>query len=360
MTCYDLMLLKAKLLCYGIRANTNTKMYMKEVNHYVLDKGFMHAAHFMIDNLVINTCIMEKFCQNSPFEIRPNGERLELYENDAYIAPIKVLQLPEWCDEYIEGYRIGDFLRPHSPNCVACWPYLKCNYYAQGQQCKFCSMGNYHIKTILPERIVVQMIRKALEYNPEYEIALSGGTCDAPDRSISYFANICSGVQKDNSAYISVETAPPSDLRYIDELKESGATAIIMNLEIADDELRKQLCPGKATISQSHYMQAYKKAVKTFGVGNVSCVLIAGIQNGEDLVNKAQELIELGVIPTIIPFKPLDGCILRNYPTTNPDELIQVARKVDMLLSKQGLDADEQKGCTKCNGCSLETIVSQI
>lgn len=360
MTCYDLMLLKAKLLCYGIRANTNTKMYMKEANHYVLDKGFMHAAHFLIEDLVINTCITENFCQNSPFEIKPNGAHLELYENDVLVAPIEVLHLPDWCDEYVEGYRIGDYIRPHSPNCVACWPYLKCNYYAQGQQCKFCSMGNYHIKTILPEHVVVQMIRKALEYNPEYEIALSGGTCDAPDHSISYFSSICKEAKKYNAEYISVETAPPSDLRYIDELKESGATAIIMNLEVADDTLRKQLCPGKATISQDHYFQAYARAVKAFGAGNVSCVLIAGIQKNEDIVRKAQELIEIGVIPTIIPFKPLDGCILRGYPTTNPDELIEVARKVDKLLNQQGLVADEQKGCTKCNGCSLETIISQV
>lgn len=360
MNCYDLMMLKAKLLCYGIRANANTKMHMKEVNHYVFDKGFMHAAHFMIDEIVVNTCVAEQFCQNSPFEIRTSGECLKLFENDKSIASIEVLKLPNWCDEYVEGYRIGDYIRPHSPNCVACWPYLKCNYYTQGQQCKFCSMGNYHIKTILPEHIVVQMIRKALEYNPQYEIALSGGTCDAPDRSISYFSNICREAKKYNAEYISVETAPPSDLRFIDELKNSGATAIIMNLEIADNELRKKMCPGKSTISQNHYMKAYKRAVKVFGTGNVSCVLIAGIQRKEDIANKARELIELGVIPTIIPFKPLDGCMLANYPATKHSELIEIAGQVDKMLRKKGLFADEQKGCTKCNGCSLETIISQI
>lgn len=39
MNCEELIQLKAKLLCYGVKANKNTKMFMKEVNPYVLDKG---------------------------------------------------------------------------------------------------------------------------------------------------------------------------------------------------------------------------------------------------------------------------------------------------------------------------------
>lgn len=360
MNCEELIQLKAKLLCYGVKANKNTRMFMKEVNPYVLDKGFMHAAHFLIGNLVINTCISEKFCENSPFSIDVVDQRLELYEDKRYVTEIKVLPLPEWCNNYVDGYRIGDYLRPHSPNCVACWPYLICNYYSQGNQCKFCSMGSYHIQTILPEHIVGRMIEKSLRHNPHYEVALSGGTCNEPDHSINYFSKICQDARKYGAEYISVETAPPSDLSYISELSRSGATAIIMNLEIADNCLRKQLCPGKSLISELHYMHAYEEAIKSFGIGNVSCVLIAGIQEAEEIVKKASDLINIGVIPTIIPFKPLDGCILKEHKTVNPDELIIISSEIEKMLKKHNLFAVNQKGCTKCNGCSLETIVAQF
>lgn len=360
MTCEELIQLKAKLLCYGVKAGRNTQMYMKEINPYVLDKGFMHAAHFLVDNLVVNTCISEKFCQKSPFMIEVIDDRLELYEKDKYITEIEVLPLPQWCNDYVEGYRVGDYIRPHSPNCVACWPYLLCNYYTQGKQCQFCSMGSYHIQTILPEYIVGKMIKKSLEYNPEYEVALSGGTCNEPDHSINYFAKVCENARKYGAEYISVETAPPSELSYISKLKYSGATAIIMNLEVADDNLRKLLCPGKSSISQLHYMYAYEEAVKAFGVGNVSCVLIAGIQKAEDIIKKSSELINLGVIPTIIPFKPLDGCLLKEYKTVVPDELITISEEIEKMLNMHGLLAADQKGCTRCNGCSLETVVAQF
>lgn len=360
MNCEELIQLKAKLLCYGVKADKNTQIFMKEINPYVLDKGFMHAAHFLVDNLVVNTCISEEFCKNSPFSIGIADQKLELYEDKKYVAEIKVLPLPEWCNKYVDGYRVGDYIRPHSPNCVACWPYLICNYYSQGSQCKFCSMGSYHIQTILPEQIVGKMIEKSLKHNSLYEVALSGGTCNEPDHSISYFAKICEAARKYGAEYISVETAPPSDLSYISDLKQSGATAIIMNLEVADDNLRKQLCPGKSAISELHYMHAYEEAIKSFGIGNVSCVLIAGIQKASDIVKKASELINIGVIPTIIPFKPLDGCILRNYEIVCPDELIMISTEVEKMLKKYKLFAINQKGCTKCNGCSLETVAAQF
>lgn len=360
MICEDMMRLKARLLCYGVRANENTKIHMKEINHYVLDKGFIHAAHFMINDMIINTCISEDFCKESPFEIKLVDNTLELYDQEKFVSIITVLPLPEWCDEYIEGYRIGDYIRPHSTNCVACWPYLICNYYSHGKQCQFCSMGNYHIQTIIPEHIVGRMIEKSIKYNPKYEIALSGGTCNEPDHSIKYFSKICEYSREYGAEYISVETAPPNDLLYIKELKNSGATAVIMNLEIADDDLRQQLCPGKSSISQLHYMYAYEEAVKQFGEGNVSCVLLAGIQNPQDIIKKSSELIDIGVIPTIIPLKPLDGCILKEHPITDPNELIMISVEVERMLNKRGLLANNQRGCTKCNGCSLETVAAQL
>ena len=320
----------------------------------------MHAAHFLLGDIVVNTCISEEFCERSPYLIAVSGDDFVLYENEKYVTKIEVLPLPQWCDEYVEGYRVGDYIRPHSNNCIACWPSLICNYYSQGKQCQFCSMGSYHIQTILPYDIVGRMIGLAMKYKSQYEVALSGGTCHEPDHSIKYFANICENARTYGAEYISVEIAPPNEMHYLRHLKNSGATAIIMNLEIADDDLRRQVCPGKASISQLQYMHAYEEAVNLFGLGNVSCVLISGLQDAEDIIRKSAELIDLGVIPTIIPFKPLDGCLLKSHPTTSPDELIMISTEVEKMLEKHGMLAANQKGCTKCNGCSLETVAAQL
>lgn len=365
MTNRELMYLKAKLLCYGVSADSVTKSYMTTINPYVLEKGFIHAAHFQIDEMIINTCIEEKFCLSSPFSIELREGVLALMENGNFICEINVLRLPDWCRKTVDIYCIGKYLRPHSSQCISFWPYLQCDYYRQGKQCKFCSMGEYASNNalpapVLPISIAREMIQTALQFNPNYELALSGGTCCNPDSSVRYYAEICEQAQICGANYISVETAPPRDLCCIQQLRQHGATAIIMNMEIADENLRRDICPGKSFIPKEHYLHAYEKAVNAFGAGNVSCVLIAGLQKAESIIHMAETLIEIGVIPTIIPFKPLDKCDLSDYPTTNPKEVILIATEVERLLQRYGMVAKLQRGCTKCNGCSLETIAAQI
>ena len=50
----ELLKIKADLLCYGIRLTKQAEDVMKLRNRYVLEKGFMHAAHFLIDHYIIN------------------------------------------------------------------------------------------------------------------------------------------------------------------------------------------------------------------------------------------------------------------------------------------------------------------
>lgn len=359
-TCYELLHTKAELLCYGVKASEEAKKRMEIDNRYVLEKGFMHAAHFSLGRLIVNTCISEGYCKDSPYEIRATKSRFSLYKENRFISSIKVLRLPEWCNTQISGKPIGDYLRPHSEQCIACWPSLMCNYFIKDEQCKFCSMGSYRLHDILKPQIVVDMIKVAIENNQNYEIALSGGTCQEPDHAVDYFAEICNGARKVGAKYISVETAPPNDLDRIDHLKLCGATAIIMNLEIANDKLRKEICPGKSKITKEQYYEAYIRGVNVFGPGNVSCVLIAGIQPKDDIITEAKKLIAIGVVPTIIPFKPLDGCDMNNGKVSNPEELIDISIIIDKMLDDEGLVAAEQKGCTKCNGCSLETAAAFI
>ena len=82
----------------------------------------------------------------------------------------------------------------------------------------------------------------------------------------------------------------------------------------------------------------------------------AGLQPAADILSMAKRMIGMGVIPTIIPFKPLDGCSLRNAKIANPKELLDIAKEIDSYLNLNRLCASEQHGCTKCNGCSIEAL----
>ena len=358
----ELARIKAGLLCYGVKLDAKAREAGTLRNAYLLDGGFVHAAHFAIDGVVINTCVSEEFCKQSPYEISCENNTLILKENNVFISEIEILSLPEWCAEGVDGYVIGDYLRPHSPDCISCCPRLRCMYYSDETQCKFCSLAS-RVKSkefvdVLPVKTVVQMIERALKYNPEYEIALSGGTCGTDDKSAKYFSDICKllTTNRKNKLNISVELVPPDKDEYIELLYESGATAIIMNIEIANEKQRAEICPGKATIPLKRYFDAMKKAVAVFGRGKVSSVLIAGIQPEEYIVELCRKIIPMGVVPTIIPFKPLDGCQMSGEGTVDADEVLRIATAVNELLKAENLEACNQGGCTKCGGCSLETV----
>ena len=364
----DLIETKAELLCYGVQVDDKARRTRTFENSYLLDGGFVHAAHFMIEDTVINTCVVEDFCKKSPYKITWDNDKSILTKNDKFVCKIDVLPTPAWCDEKIGTMRIGDYIRPHSPECISCCPNLECSYKGI-DQCQFCSLNSYadnnKLASVLDVSTVAKMIKRAIDSTPGgYEIALSGGTCNTEDKSAVYFTNICHELTKNKITRrgISIELVPPDKDSYIEDLHRAGATAIIMNIEIANEEKRREICLGKSSISLTRYFDALKKAVDVFGRGNVSSVLIAGIQPEDDIKAICSKLIPMGVVPTIIPFKPLNDCsmsFMKGYKRADPKELVQIAKHVNQLLVEQNLYACRQEGCTKCGGCSLE-IVTQI
>ncbi|UKI14905.1 MAG: hypothetical protein L6V85_02630 [Clostridiales bacterium] len=111
-----------------------------------------------------------------------------------------------------------------------------------------------------------------------------------------------------------------------------------MNLEVANDELRKKICPGKSKISYEHYYKAFEKAVGVFGWGQVSSVLIAGIQPKEDIMAECEKMAKIGVFPTVMPIRPLDNAPVDISTRCKTQDLIEIATHLSGLLVKYNLD----------------------
>ena len=122
--------------------------------------------------------------------------------------------------------------------------------------------------------------------------------------------------------------------------------------------LRKEVCPGKSTISRDFYYDSLRFAVSVFGRGNVSSVLIMGIQPDDDVLAAAKELISIGVIPTIMPFKPLDETEMEKYPLPNPTNYVRISQRVAQMMKDNGLTINPCSGCASCGACSLEIDLS--
>lgn len=356
-----LKVVKAELLCYGLRLDNTASIEILNKNPYALEHTLVHAMHIVINGVVINVCIAEEFCKSSPYYLTYENNFI-LWKNFEKICFVDVIEIPYWCKEKVYEYRIGDYIRPHSHDCISCSPIIKCGYYKIGKACKFCSLNDFspqgQLEEKLDPKVLAHMIYKAMSYK-YYELNFSAGTVLTEDKSANYYITVLKELKKKSLKrfpHVSVEITPPDKDCYIQDLVDCGVTALIMNIEIAEEKLRKEICPGKSEVSIERYFDAMQKAVSILGRGNVSSVLLAGIQPVKDIISMGKELLAMGVIPTIMPFKPLDDCDMKKNRITNPEELIFINDILEKEIIKVGLNPCFQHGCTRCGGCSLESI----
>lgn len=350
MNCRDLSLLKAGLLCYGINVDGEVGKQLLKSRPYFYDKGFVHAINANL--LGSNVCfsVAERFSRVSPYHLREEDGGFYVEDENGVKTPLQLFDdLPR------TGTVIDELARPHSNEVISLWPSLTCCYDRPGKKCKFCSIEPTATQTVVPVSEVVNGLKALFALTDRYSVNLGGGTYKNPDNMARYLAEIVKGMREFTSAPVSIELAPPSDLSLITQLRNAGASSLIMNLEVANPNLRREICPGKSSISYGHYYDAYRRGVEDFGRGRISCVLIAGIQPKEDIVAECDKLTDVGVIPTVIPFKAMDNCAFCDRDNCNREELLWISERVSVILARKGLSPAMQEGCTKCGGCSLET-----
>ena len=344
----DIVRLKAGLLCYGARVEHDTAALLAEEYPHFFDKGFVHAVNIHLYDANINISVAEEFSTESPYLLvkRSDGYRIT---GSGWDEPITFFdKLPD------TGTMLDDEARLHSEGCINIWPSSTCCYDTPEQKCRFCSLEATR-KEPMDIGELCGALKILLAKMPEdYMLNFSGGTYRNPDWMAEYYIRLAKKIREFSNVDITVEFAPPSDLGLLREMKEAGIGAAIMNLEIADPEERQRICPGKSHITYAHYHEAFREAVKVFGWGMVSSVLIGGIQSGEAIMKECEVMASEGVYPTIMPFRPMDNCELYGFHRCEPEELIEMSDRLAELLHKYALDFRKQPGCTKCGGCSLE------
>ena len=343
---------KAGLLCEGAILDDETKRLINDENH-LLDSEFVHSSNLKFRGVVINMNLDQGFARGSRFKInsKKSGDRVysSLSCEGEFCGEIEFMPLPKWEHAEIDGEKIYDWLRPHSNACISVWPNSIC---ALKNKCKFCTLdGNRALKP----QTVVKMIDAALSADPHYEINLGGGIYKSAEDNIEYFCQIACGIREKHQNKISLETMPPKTKEGLQRYKKAGVTTMIMNLEVADEELRKRICPSKSEISKERYYEAFKEAVEIFGAWKVASVLIVGIQPDEDIIKEAKAMVTYKVTPIIMPYQPTKA---NGKDKLETKRYIDVAKSVAEIINAEKVGVCESfEACVKCGACSLENIL---
>lgn len=231
-------------------------------------------------------------------------------------------------------------------------------YESRRKACKFCAIG----QSLAAGRTVAhktpaqlaEVAKAAVELDGVKHMVMTTGTPPTPDRGALVLCECAAAIRAAVNLPLQAQCEPPDNDRWFVRLKEAGVDTLGMHLEVVSDELRQRILPGKAEVPMSRYWDAFDAAVAVFGRGQVSTYLLAGLgDSAETLLRTSQRLLDMGVYPFVVPFVPISGTPLEDYPAPPPEFMRSVLEPLGAMVTAAGMrSSDIKAGCGKCAACS--------
>jgi radical SAM protein (TIGR04043 family) len=293
----------------------------------------------------------------SPFEIVDG--RLLLDGVDVGLGA-EAVDRPRFYDlETADGIRYEALARLHGRDVLASTVIQTCIRYGEADRCRFCaieqSLENRSTTRVKTPPQLAEVARAAVELDGVRQVVLTTGTTATPDRGARYLARCVAAIRAAvPDLPVQVQCEPPDDHDVFRELVSVGATAIGIHVESLDQAVREHWMPGKATVPLADYWAAWDAAVAAFGRNRVSTYLLVGLgEDPDELVAGAARLVEHGVYPFVVPFRPLAGTLARSVPAPSAALLEDVTGRVAAVLAAAGMRGEDQgAGCAACGACS--------
>jgi radical SAM protein (TIGR04043 family) len=274
---------------------------------------------------------------------------------------LDVVRRPRFYDlSTADGVSYERIARLHGADVLASTVVQTCVRYAEDQRCRFCTIeeslrADATVAAKTPAQLA-EVAEAAVRLDGVRQVVLTTGTTAGPDRGARNLVRCVRAVLAAvRGLPIQVQIEPPGDLAVLTELHDAGATAIGIHVESLDDDVRRKWMPGKGSVPMAEYEAAWAEAVRVFGRNRVSTYLLIGLgEDPDELVAGAGRLIERGVYPFAVPFRPMLGTLARRDGWPAPDrELVRdVTSRIAALLRAAGMTgADQQAGCAACGAC---------
>jgi radical SAM protein (TIGR04043 family) len=296
---------------------------------------------------------------NSPYTAR-DGRLLYLGEDTG--LSLEPVRRPRFYDlATADGVSYEQIARLHGRDVLATTVVQTCIRYPEDQRCRFCTIeeslrSGSTIAAKTPAQLA-EVAEAAVRLDGVTQMVMTTGTTTGPDRGARNLVRCVRAVlERVPGLPVQVQIEPPGDLGVIADLRNAGATAIGIHVESLDDDVRKVWMPGKGSVPMAEYEAAWDEAVRVFGRNRVSTYLLVGLgEDPDELVAGAARLIDRGVYPFVVPFRPMAGTLARRDGVSAPPPSLvrDVTARVGALLRAAGMTgADQGAGCAACGACS--------
>jgi radical SAM protein (TIGR04043 family) len=298
-----------------------------------------------------------KFVGASPYALVKTNEEWQIFQNTRFITEVKLVPRPRFCGKLTsEGIPMGKVAVLHGKDCLASTIYSKCIYWSSGKQCKFCGIElgqNERLMQKQPHQLG-EVAEEAYKERVATHITLTTGTPSGQDKGALMLAEAAREIKQRVNMPVHVQLEPPEN-KFLQLLYDAGADTVGMHIESFDEEVLKQVCSMKTNLEA--YFKAWKTAVELFGDGQVSTFIIAGLgETNESILQGAEKAARIGVIPYVLPLRPIIGTAFENVSPPSPERMTRLYNGVCEILKEYGLDPRKNRaGCIRCGACSALT-----
>ena len=287
----------------------------------------------------------------SPFILRREKGTLYLYLEDLRLFPVEFEQRPGYYSKSTSTGVPMHHIGPHRLQHQVLFEYnAYCRFFSENTQCLFCGIisekplhhGHYNRYFTASPQEIAEVAEAAYSEGNCSELQITGGVL--PDRAeVPYILDVGRAIKEQLGVEVipgsQAVLVPPSNFQQMEELREAGWEGVAFNLEVWDRALWPGVVPGKAAeMSQDRWLEALEHAVGIFGKGNVTSVLIAGMEPKKSHWAGVEWLAQRGIYGVPIPWKPTPGSPLEGHQTPTADWHLEVVVKTLDIWDQYGLD----------------------
>lgn len=374
---------KARVLSNGIKIDNEALAYLSKHPDYKHESYVYNDSRWQLREFVelcpqelclssvkdgnetVVSCIIN---QSSPISLTVRDEQLAIHDR---VAPdltsrvsVKLLPDPSYCSEIdANGVPFGRYVS----TCGLCeaniWLWHDCFLPYDRRGCAFCGINTVATKrkrtdllsaSMLSDRdtaqvvweerktmvlgSVVRALKRALEtyepYQNHFHLVFIAGNMrnGLLDLQWSIYVEAMLALEDAGIPLSDLDSTavlmPPNDFAWIRNAKEAGLGKIAFNLEIWDQSLFEELCPGKAQYGRERMISALGEAVKVFGPGNVWSNFIYGLEPTPSLLQGMKWLAGTGIVPGANVFHKDRGARLRDVSIPSDQQIISFYRQL--------------------------------
>lgn len=307
----------------------------------------------------VNVPVMEDYASNSRYLLDYVDDKFWVVQNGEALCTFTAQPLPAY---YTKLLKTGEEMRRIGQMCSGdrfCYGMTgpSCYFWKKERRCQFCSIGkNYDADAARKQKKhFVEVLSEAVNDPrlPAKHVLIGGGTPPGADMGAILAAEYCREIKSLFPSLLTyVMIAAPLTNDYIDLLHDSGADELGMNLEFWSDKAWQNYIPGKNNeIGKQRYLDALEYAVTLFGPVNTRSILIAGVEDLNCTFEGAMHLAQMGVMPIISPFRPLNGTVLENRRGATGSDYLDLWERLDAEAQALGIPVGPT--CIACQNNTL-------